>query len=75
MLGERNEESPSFYRFRVYPLLQEAKEKWSLSSTAHENWQTHRVKCASGRERENVAGNQRERMRKREDGSHCENHF
>lgn len=27
------------------------------------------------RERENVAGNQRERMRKTEDGSHCENHF
>lgn len=39
------------------------------SSTAHENWQTLREKCATGRERENVAGNQRE------DGSHCENHF
>lgn len=23
--------------------------KWSLSSAAHENWQTHRVKCALGR--------------------------
>lgn len=28
--------------FRVYPLLQGANGKWSLSSTAHENWQTHR---------------------------------
>lgn len=36
----------------------------------HTEWSVLR-----GRERENVAGNQRERMRKREDGSHCENHF
>lgn len=41
------------------------RKKMVVLSTVHENWQTHRVKCAFGRERENAAGKQRKRMRKR----------